>query len=156
MTRLKKYAVIGSIILAMGTTTAFAVSNYATPAEAAAGLTGKSIEDVIAEKNETGKSFGTIANDAGKLEEFKKEILSIKKQILDKKVASGTMTQEKANEIYAALEEGIDNCDGTGTAKIGKSMGAGFGNMMGQGNGQGNGQGRGQGQGRGNGSCKVQ
>ena len=149
MTRLKKYAVIGSIILAMGATTAFAASSYTTPAEAAADLTGKSIEDVIAEKNETGKSFGAIANDAGKLEEFKKEILSIKKQLLDKKVASGTMTQERANEIYAALEENINNCDGTGASKIGKSMGAGFGSMM-------RGQGRGQGQGICNGSCKIQ
>lgn len=158
MTNFKKYVVIGSIILAMGATTAFAASNYTTPEEAVAGLTGETVEDIISQKNETGKTYGTIANEAGKLEEFKKEMLAIKKQILDKKVAAGTMTQEKADEIYAALVENQATCDGTGNAKIGKAMGAGFGGMMGKGQGRGQGQGMGKGMGQGlcNGSCQVQ
>ena len=155
MTNLKKYFVIGTIVLAMGATTAFAAS-YSTPAGLVAGLTGKTEEDIIAQKNETGKTYGSIANEAGKLDEFQKEMLAIKKQILDKKVAAGTMTQEKADEIYAALVENQSTCDGTGNAKIGKSMGAGFGKMMGQGQGKGMGQGRGQGQGLCNGTCQVQ
>lgn len=154
MTNFKKYFAIGTLALALFTTTAFAAASYQTPAEAVAGLTGKTVEDIISQKNETGKTYGTIAKDAGKLEEFKKEMLAVKKQMLDEKVAAGTMTQKQADEIYAALVENQAACDGTGNARIGKSMGAGFGGMMGQGKGRG--QGRGMGQGLCNGTCQVQ
>lgn len=156
MTNLKKYVVLGAVVLVMGATTltAFAASNYSTPAEATAGLTGKTVEDIITEKNETGKTYGEIASEAGKLEEFKDEMLDVKKQILDEKVAAGIITQEEADEIIAAIEENQLNCDGTGSGRIGQGMGAGFGGMMGQGNG--NGQGRGNGRGLGNGSCQFQ
>ena len=108
----------------------------------------------LAEKNETGKTYGTIANEAGKLEEFKEEMLAIKKQILDEKVAAGVITREKADEIYAAIEKNQTICDGTGKSKIGNMMGAGFGNMMGQSSGQG--LGKGKGKGLGNGFCQFQ
>ncbi|NCA79964.1 MAG: DUF2680 domain-containing protein [Sphingobacteriia bacterium] len=158
MTKFKKFAAFGVTALIIGATsiTAFAVSNYSTPAEAAAGVTGKSVQSVIDERSQTGKTYGTIANDAGKLAEFKAEILAIKKDALAKKVAAGTMTQERADEIIAALEANQANCDGTGSARIGQKMGAGFGGMNGNGNGQGRGQG-GAGRGMGNqGSCLIQ
>jgi len=156
MTNLRKYVVLGASMLAIVATTftAFAATNYSTPAEAVAGLTGKTVEDIIAVKNETGKTYGTIAYEAGKSEEFKDELLSIKKQILDERVAAGTITQEKANEIITAIEENQVNCDGIGSERNGKMMGAGFGGMMGQGSGRG--QGRGNGQGLGNSSCQFQ
>ena len=149
MTSLKKFAVIGIAVLAIGATsiTAFAASSNNSPADIAAGLTGKSVEDVIVEKTETGKSYGTIANDAGKLEDFKNDMLATKKEILEQKVKDGTLTQQEADEILAAIEANQVNCDGTGNAGIGKGMGAGFGRMMG------NGQGQGKCQGLGNGSC---
>lgn len=150
MTKLKKIAAIGAMVLVVSATslTAFAASKYSSPAEAVAGLTGKTTESVIAERTETGKTYGTIAKEAGKLEEFKSENLQIKKDILAKKVADGTMTQARADEISKAMEENQANCDGTGSAKIGKKMGAGFGGM------NGNGQGRGQGgAGCGQGNC---
>lgn len=142
MTNFKKYVVLGTVVLAMAATTltAFAASNYSTPAEAVAGLTGKTVEDVIIEKRETGKTYGTIAYEAGKSEEFKNEMIATKKQILNEKVAAGTITQEEADKIIAAIEENQVNCDGTRTGKIGQKMGAGFGGMMGQGQRQGNGQ----------------
>jgi len=151
MTKLKKITAIGAMVLVIGATslTAFAASKYNTPAEAAAGLTGKTVESVINERSETGKTYGTIANDAGKLTEFKNEVLQIKKDALAEKVAAGTMTQERADQIITAIEENQANCDGTGSARIGQKMGAGFGGMNGRG--QGNGQGRGQG--NGSGSC---
>lgn len=156
MTKFKKIAVIGGILLAVGATslTAFAASAYSTPAEAAAGLTGKSVESVIAERAETGKSYGTIASESGKLEEFKSEMLQIKKDALAEKVAAGTLTQEKADAIIAAIEERQSNCDGTGSAGIGRMMGAGFG--KGNGSGQGRCQGgAGIGQGNCGGTCQA-
>ena len=84
MTNLKKIVSLGLIVLTVGATslTAYAASTYNTPAEAVAGLTGKTVESVIAERSETGKTYGTIANEAGKLTEYKAEILEIKKDTL--------------------------------------------------------------------------
>lgn len=143
MLKFKKTIILGAMVLTIGATslTAFAASKYNTPAEAAAGLTGKTVESVISEKAETGKTYGTIAKEAGKLTEFKKEVLEIKKDILDEKVKNGTLTQERADEIMAALKENQENCDGTGSARVGQKMGAGFSgkNGVGMGKGQGSG-----------------
>lgn len=150
MTKLKKMVIIGSTILAIGATsiTAFAASPYTTPAEVVAALTGKTTESIIAERAATNKTYGTIANEAGKLDEFKTEVLQIKKDRLAQSVANGNITQERADAIITAIEQNQVNCDGTGSARIGQGMGAGFG-MNGQGNGQGRGQGRGMGRGMG-------
>lgn len=164
MKRTKRILTVGVMVLTLSATslTAFAASNYKTPAEAVAGLTGKTVESVIAEKSESGKSYGTIAKDAGKLEEFKEEHLEMKKDSLTQKVADGVMTQEKADEIISAIEENAANCDATGSKKIGQRMGAGFGSMSGNCQGQGQRQGKGQGKGQGqggfgqrNGNCVV-
>lgn len=147
MKKLTKVLTLGAMVFAVAATsvTAFAASAYSSPAEAVAGLTGQTVESVIAERAETGKSYGTIASEDGKLEEFKDEMLEIKKDALAKRVAAGTMTQERADEIIAAMEANQENCDGTGSARTGQRMGAGFGsgNGCGQGKGQG-GAGRGQ------------
>ncbi|MBU3106278.1 hypothetical protein [Clostridium gasigenes] len=152
MTNFKKAIALGTILFTIGTTsvTAFAASNYKTPAEAVAGITGKTVESVTAEKSETGKNYGAIAKEAGKLEEFKAEKLEMKKDKLNAQVAAGTITQDKADEIIAAIIEKQATCDGTGTSKIGKGMGAGFGSNGKAGNGEhkGNG-GAGHGQGTG-------
>ncbi len=166
MKNMKKILVAGAIVMAIGATSAvvFAASVYKTPAEAAAGLTGKTVEQVIEERQETGKTYGTIAKDAGMLEEFVDENLQIKKDALEKKVADKTMTREQADVILKALEENSANCDGTGSAKIGQKYGAGFGsgsgngtrNGGGNGNGARDGSGQGQGQGgmgKGQGTC---
>jgi len=159
LTKIKKVLFTAGVVLAIGATsiTGFAASTYTSPAEAVAGLTGKTVATVIEEKQSTGKTYGTIAKDAGKLDEFKKENIQIKKDILAKRVAAGTLTQAKADEIIKALEANQAACDGTGTAKIGKSLGAGFGGGKSNGNGMrdgsGQGQGRGQGNGCGQGNC---
>jgi len=151
MKKIKRFIMVGAMVMVVGATTvtAFAASSYGTPAEALAGLTGKTVEDVIAERAETGKTYGTLANDAGKLEEYQAEMLQIKKDVLAEKVAAGLMTQERADEITAAIEKNQTNCDGTGTAGIGQGMGAGFGSM--RGNGQGS-----QGFGQCGGNCQAQ
>ncbi len=128
--------------------TVFAASTYNSPAEAVAGLTGRTVESVITERVETGKTYGTIANESGKLNEYKAEILEIKKDILKTRVESGLITQEQADIIISAIIENQAVCDGTGTARIGQNMNAGFGSCSGLGLGSGGmnrGMGRGQG-----------
>lgn len=152
MKKLKTFTALGAIVIAVGAIsfTAFAASTYSSPSQAVAGLTGRTEESVIAQRSETGDTYGTIAKEAGKLEEFKAEMLEIKKEALAARVKEGTMTQEQADAILKNLEENQALCDGTGSARIGRNSGAGFGRMSGQGLGKMNGQGFGKmnGQGR--------
>lgn len=140
----KKLVGMGLVVGALVVTSigSFAASDYKTPAEAVAGLTGKTVESVIQERMDTGKTYGTIANDAGKLEEFKAENLKIKEDNLNAQVQAGTRTQESADAILERLKANQATCDGTGSAGIGQGMGAGFGSN-GTGNGSGNGAGTG-------------
>lgn len=130
MKNLKKIIVTGLLALSVATT-AFATSAYNNPAEIVAGLTGRSVESVIDERHDTGKSFGTIAKEAGKLDEFKAEILELRKDQLAARVADGRLTQEQADKILASIEERQAFCDGDG-------YGCGY---YGNGNGNGNGDG---------------
>lgn len=145
--------------IAATSVTAFAASAYSTPADAVAGITGRTEESIISEKQESGKTYGTIAAEAGKLEEFQAEMLELRKENLAAQVTAGTMTQERADEILKTIEENQATCDGTGTARIGQGTGARFGSSgAGQGLGRGsNGSGTGRGQGAGcgmnNGTC---
>lgn len=147
MKKFRKAIMTGAVVMMVGaaSVTAFAASSYSTPAEAVAGLTGRTVEDVTAERYETGKTYGTIADDAGKLEEFQTEMLQIKKDILADRVEAGLMTQERADAILAAIEENQATCDGTGSLGNGQRMGAGFGGKYGNGQGYGQGQGYGRG-----------
>ena len=101
-----------------------------TPAEIAADLTGKTLEEVQAAR-EDGKTYGALAGDAGKLDEFKAAMLESRKALLAERVEAGTMTQEEADAILAAIEKNMATCDGTGSARIGRSFGAGFGRSSG-------------------------
>ena len=85
----------------------------------------------------TGKTYGTIANDAGKLAEFKVASLESKKAILDQQVLDGKITQAQADATYEAIKSAQATCDGTGTAHIGRTMGIGFGSGSGLHNGMG-------------------
>lgn len=146
------------LVLAFSITalTAYAVSVSKTPAEALADLTGSTAENVLAQRAE-GKTYGAIANEADVLDEFKVEMLEIKKAALQEKVTDGSMTQETADEIIASIEKNQTDCDGTGSRGTGCEYGAGFGGGFGWGNGQRNGQGNGRngsGCGMRNGSCQ--
>ncbi len=154
MTSLKKVLIIGTVVIAMGATslTAFATSTYKTPAEVVSDITGRTVESVTTERVENNKTYGAIAKEANKLDEFKKATLEMKKAILAQQVADGIITQEKADEVIKALEENQELCDGTGTAKIGKNCDVKF-RFNGMGKGNGNGLRNGNGQGRGNGTC---
>ncbi len=111
-----------------------------TPASLAAELTGKTVTEVTEARLE-GKTYGTQAKDAGQLEEFQNQMIEIKADLLEQRVKDGVMTQERADEILAAIKANQANCDGTGSAQIGRKLGAGFGGGMGQGAGMGQGMG---------------
>ena len=155
MKNFRKVSIIAAVVLVVGATgvTGFAASAYQSPAEAVAGITGQTVESVIAERQETNKTYGKIAADAGKLDEFKVEAMEMKKDRLNAQVADGKITQEKADTIIKTIEDNQANCDGSGSKGEGQEQGARFG-MNGEGQGQGlangkHGQGMGQGQGQG-------
>jgi Protein of unknown function (DUF2680). len=141
-------ATIVGILGVVGVAGASYATGASTPADIAAGLTGKSVEEIRAQRAE-GTTCGTIAKEAGKLDEFKTEMLVQKKAVLDQRVKDGKLTQEQADAIYKSLEANQATCDGTGSARIGQKNGAGFGQGMGKGAGQRNGSGFGGGMGMG-------
>lgn len=151
MKNIKKIVAAATIVGILGVA-GVAGASYAagakTPADIVAGLTGKTVEEIRAQRA-AGTTCGTIAKEAGKLDEFKKEILVQKKAVLDQRVKDGKLTQEQADAIYKAIEENQANCDGTGSARIGQKNGIGFGQGMGMGMGNGTGQGNGSGGGKG-------
>lgn len=126
---------------------------YETPASILARLTGRTVEDVIREKIDTGKTYGTIAKENGKLKEFQKECLDLKEKALKKDVANGYLTQKEADKILAAIKANQETCDGTGYGNCGYGRGYGNGKGRGNGNGRNNGNGRGYGNGKGLGFC---
>lgn len=153
MTKLKKITAIGITALIMGAT---AFSAFAS-----------SSENATVQGNQAGAAYGMMANGACGSEEFKEELLAMKEEALAKKVAAGTMTQERADEIIAAIKEHQADCDGEDctSERIGQSLGAGFGMMGGMGgqnnaagcqNGTGNRQGGAGAQGLCDGSCNVE
>jgi len=144
MKNLKKLVALAAVVGVIGTTGAVVyAATTRTPAEIAAGLTGKTVEEVYSER-QAGKTFGTISNDAGKLEEFKTQMLEERKAILDERVKAGTLTQEQADTIYNTIKDNQVTCDATGSAGLGMRNGAGaVTGACGLGNGQGKGTGRG-------------
>ncbi|MEA5059899.1 MAG: hypothetical protein VB049_07670 [Candidatus Pelethousia sp.] len=156
MKNLKKIAAAGAIVLTLSVTsmTALAASGYNTPAEIVAKLAGKSVESVTTQRVETGKTYGSIADGYGVLDAFRSQMLEQKKAYLAQQVAAGTMTEEKADTILAAMKTRQADCDGSGSGsgRLGAGMGAGFGNRTGKQNGGGR---NGSGSGLGSGACLV-
>ncbi|MCR4436049.1 MAG: DUF2680 domain-containing protein [Clostridiales bacterium] len=136
MKNLKKIIAAVTVVGLLGTAGAVYAATAKTPAEIVSELTGKAVEDIYKERA-AGKTYGTIANDAGKLEEFKAQMLEQKKAVLDQRVQEGKLTQEQADAIYNSIKNNQAACDGTGSAGIGKKCGAGFGSGNGMGRGQG-------------------
>jgi len=152
MKSFKKLVMVFTVIAVLGAASAAYAATTKTPAEIAAGLTGKSVEALYQERA-AGQTYGSIANEAGKLEEFKTQMLEQKKIILDQRVADGKLTQERADAIYNAMQSNQADCDGTGKARMGKNAGLGLGQGNGMGNGRGAGAGAGSCNGLGAGNC---
>lgn len=141
MMGLKKVAAVVSIAGLLGAG-GVAYAATLTPADIAASLTGKTVDELRVERA-AGKTYGTIAKEAGKFDEFKAQMMEQKKAVLEQRVQEGQITQEKADQIITAIEENQATCDGDGQAAIGQKQGAGFG--------RGNGMGAGKGMRKGNG-----
>lgn len=137
MKHLKQILAGGIAVLSL-TTSALAAPLYATPAEAAAGVTGKTLEEVQAERW-SGKSYGTIAAEAGALEEFQAAVWEMQAQTLAAWAAEGLPTQAQADARLEALQQRQAACGGLGSGfcSPGSGMGGGFGGGMGPGCGRG-------------------
>lgn len=132
----KKIAAVISIVGVLGISGAAFAATVMTPAQIVSGLTGKSVTEVNQERS-AGKTYGTIANDAGKLDEFKTQMLEQKKAILDQRVEAGNLTKNQADQIYNSIKDHQTTCNGTGSARMGRRAGAGFGQGCGMALGQG-------------------
>ncbi|HOD92889.1 MAG TPA: hypothetical protein PLT91_02730 [Clostridia bacterium] len=127
MTKIKRIMVIGLVILSLGAVAiaGVAATEYKTPAEAYSALNGVTTEEAYALRKSTGKTFGMLALEAGKSEEFKSIILQMKKDKINESVVSGEITQEEADALLAKLEANMANCDGTGMQGTGIGLGLG-------------------------------
>ena len=108
-----------AITLAVGVISAMGVVYAATtktPAEITAGLTGKTVTELNAQRS-GGKTYGAIAKDAGVLDEFKLQMLEQRKVALDQRVKDGTMTQAQADTILSNIKNNQTICDGTGSMR---------------------------------------
>ncbi|HZK86052.1 MAG TPA: hypothetical protein VFC58_15600 [Desulfosporosinus sp.] len=145
MKNFKRLIAVATIIGTLGVV-GVAGASYATGATTPAGivsaLTGKSVEAVTAERA-AGATYGTIAQEDGKLDEFKTENLGRKKAMLDQRVKDGTMPQAQADAMVKSIEANQATCDGTSSAKMGQKNGMGSGQGMDAGRHSGGGMGRG-------------
>jgi len=139
----KIVAVVAAVCVLLTAGIAYA-ADIKTPADIAAVLTGKSVTDINKERA-AGKTYGTIAKEADKLDEFQVQMLEQRKAVLDQRVKDGEITQQQADEIYNTIKNNQATCNGTGKAKLGKQFGMGLGNGQGAGCGAGKGIGRGMG-----------
>ncbi|KNY27307.1 hypothetical protein [Pseudobacteroides cellulosolvens] len=154
MNNIKKFLAVFTIAGVIGAVGIAYAADIKSPADIASSLTGKSIADVNKERAE-GKTYGTIAKDAGKFEEFKAQMIEQRKASLDQMVRDGRITQQRADEIYNTIKANQESCDGMGSAKIGRNSGIGFGKGQGMGCGQGQGMGRGMGRGCAGAGCTI-
>ncbi len=100
---LKKILTGGIAVLTL-TTAVLAAPAYGTPAEAAAGVTGRTLEE-IAEERLSGKPYGLIAAESGMLEGFQAAMLEIREAALAARVESGALAQEEADAVLEAIRQ---------------------------------------------------
>lgn len=150
---MKKFlSIFITIAVTVSISTSALAAEFRSPLQITADLTGKTVEEVINEQMTTGKSFITIINDAGKLEEFKSEILQEQKTILDNRVDSGILTRSQADQILSEIEASQNLYNPDENYNYGYGMGHGYGGM---GYGHGMGHGYGYGYGHGHGGCGM-
>ena len=151
--KLTKLIIGGVMVLSLGAV-AFADS-LMTPAQIYSDVTGKSVEEAY-EDRQSGKTYGQLAQEEGKYEEFKEQLLENRKELLEERVAEGTMTREQADSIIERMEE----CDGTNQGQsrlgLGRLNGTRGNGQCANGNGQGQGRGTGKGFGQGQGLRQFQ
>lgn len=95
----------------------FAKTTHTNTAEMTAEITNQSVESVLEQKKNENKTFGQIAKEAGKLEEFKQKKMEMKKAKLDKLVEEGKITLEEAEEKLEKSKIKMDRCESKGNVK---------------------------------------
>jgi polyhydroxyalkanoate synthesis regulator phasin len=119
---------ISFLVLAVMSVPILAGLHHETPAGITANLTGRDVQSIIDEKVETGKTYGKIASEAGKLDGFKAEALEMKKNRLAERVKAGEISQSEADELLRIIKEKQAMCDGTGSSNGAEChLGLGFG-----------------------------
>ena len=137
-------AIVTVLVLGLATVS-FAATEWKTPAEILAGLTGKSVE-AVQEARQEGQSYGAQAAAADKLEAFRDERLAQVENRLKDAVEDGQLTEEEAAQRLETMQERAETCDGSGLGQAEGGL-----RIGGQGNGRRGGQaGDGLGQGNGN------
>lgn len=142
----KKLIIVLALVLVIGVgTTSLAVeNNRVSHPDILSNITNKPLEEIIEIRNNTGKTYGQIADEFGVLEEYKEEMFTIKKNFINEKVDNGYLDREEADKIIANMESNKDLCDGEnlGYRKLCGNYGLGIGmlNKKGKGNGLGVGQ----------------
>lgn len=146
MKNLKVFAIMITVVFSLATVSVGVFAKGSDDVVASlAKITNKTVEEVVALKNENNKSYGEIAKDAGKLEEFKAEHTKLFEERLAEKVADEKITQEKADEILERRSQNMENCDGKGT---GEGLRLNLNRQAKESNGDGHGQGHRQGEGQ--------
>ena len=130
-----KKILTGGIAVLTLPTAVLAAPAYGTPAEAAAGVTGRTLEE-IAEERLSGKPYGLIAAESGMLEGFQAAMLEIREAALAARVESGALAQEEADAVLEAIRQRQAVCDGTGAGGCGLGAGRGRGGPCGWGMGR--------------------
>lgn len=129
------------IIIMMGISALIMTSGIAvyagqgfSPVERLSELTATPVETLYEEKGDL--TFGELASQKGVIEEFRKDMLENKKNILEQRVTDKRLAQEEADAIYSKLLEKREDCDGSGFQRNEEKLGLGFGTGNGMGNGE--------------------
>lgn len=136
MKKLLTITLIGVLALSMGAI-AFA-DGFDNPAEVYSNLTEKTLDEAY-ELRSDGKTYGELAKEAGKLDEFRKANLENKISIINERVDEGLLTQKEADEIIETMKD--MDCTTLGENRFNQKYNLGFGQGNGQGFKRGNGQG---------------
>lgn len=115
-----------------GAASAAAYSSSDSPVTVLSNLTGKSADILAERKMNTGKSFGQIASEEGKLIEFRHEMFKMKKNLVLKQAEAGAISEKEARDIIADIERCKVCCDGKGSYRLKQKCGVGFGVIKGQ------------------------
>ena len=105
-------AIVTVLVLGLATVS-FAATDWKTPAEVLAGLTGKSVE-TVQEARQAGQSYGAQAAELDKLEAFREERLAQMETRLQEAVEDGQLTAEEAKQRLETMQERAETCDGSG------------------------------------------
>ncbi len=113
---MKKLLVIGLIgVLTIGLGAMSFADAFSSPAEAYADLSGMSVAEAYELKG-ADKTFGKLAEENGFLDDFEAATRAGKINIVQARVADGTLEQEDADEIISQ----INDCEGTPGSRLGQ------------------------------------